>query len=83
MGNLLASVMLGLEAWVTKSGSLAIWDPAPQGFLGERIPCPPSMQKHSSLQPYLERGKVHTLEVLQGLVEGDELARLLAVDSTL
>jgi hypothetical protein len=41
------------------------------------------MQKHSSLQPYLERGKVHTLEVLQGLVEGDELARLLAVDSTL
>lgn len=38
---------------------------------------------NSGLDSFLERGKVHTLEVLQGLVEGDELARLLAVDSTL
>ncbi|MCQ6473420.1 hypothetical protein NPN13_24360, partial [Vibrio parahaemolyticus] len=38
---------------------------------------------NSGLDYFLERGKVHTLEVLQGLVEGDELARLLAVDSTL
>lgn len=41
------------------------------------------VQAHTFLQPYLEGGEVHGLEVLQGLAEGDELARLLGADSTL
>lgn len=38
---------------------------------------------NSWLDSFLEGGEVHTLEVLQGLAEGDELARLLGADPTL
>lgn len=38
---------------------------------------------NSRLDSFLERGEVHGLEVLQGLAEGDELARLLGADPTL
>lgn len=51
--------------------------PSPDGMdlvPGKRVLC---LRPQTSLLSYLEGGKVQSLEMLQGLTEGDELLRLV------
>lgn len=68
---------LGETGPSTGSFHSACPEPSPDGMdlvPGKRVLC---LRPQTSLLSYLEGGKVQSLEMLQGLTEGDELLRLV------